>query len=68
MILAAQEEFDIDLGQSILVGDRESDIEAGINAGISNNILLSCCNADVKNTKATFVIDDIKELVIYKMK
>ena len=27
MILTAQEEFDLDLGQSILVGDKETDIE-----------------------------------------
>ena len=68
MILAAQQEFDIDLEQSMLIGDRESDIEAGINAGIKTNILLrSGCNGDVKKTKATVVITDIKELITYDM-
>lgn len=34
MILKAQEKYDIDLSQSVLIGDKESDIEAGRNAGI----------------------------------
>jgi D-glycero-D-manno-heptose 1,7-bisphosphate phosphatase len=40
MILKATEEFDIDLSKSILIGDKESDIEAGIKAGIGENILI----------------------------
>jgi D-glycero-D-manno-heptose 1,7-bisphosphate phosphatase len=40
MILQAQQEFDIDLSQSILVGDKNSDIEAGVNAGIGKNYLV----------------------------
>lgn len=67
MILTAQEEFDIDLDQSMLVGDSESDIEAGINAGVKTNILLSCCNDDLQKTKATVVVADIKELITYDM-
>jgi len=38
MILQAAKEFDIDLSESILVGDKESDIEAGKRAGIRMNI------------------------------
>lgn len=63
MILAAQEEFNLDLKNSILVGDNESDIEAGINAGIKTNILLKSYTSDFKETKATFIIDSIEELV-----
>ena len=40
MILQAKKFFDIDLSQSILVGDKNSDIEAGINAGIKINYLV----------------------------
>lgn len=40
MILKAQKEFDIDLSQSILVGDKNSDIEAGIKAGVGMNYLV----------------------------
>lgn len=41
MILEASREFDLDLSESVLVGDKESDIEAGINAGIGFNYLFS---------------------------
>lgn len=34
MIFQAAEEFDINLASSILIGDKESDLEAGFNAGI----------------------------------
>jgi D-glycero-D-manno-heptose 1,7-bisphosphate phosphatase len=41
MILDAMMDFNIDLYQSILVGDKNSDIEAGIKAGICKNYLVS---------------------------
>lgn len=41
MILEAAEEFDIDLKNSILVGDKESDIIAGTRAGVGTTILLT---------------------------
>ncbi|MEA5428587.1 D-glycero-alpha-D-manno-heptose-1,7-bisphosphate 7-phosphatase [Arcicella lustrica] len=34
MILKAQEEFNLDLEESVLFGDKESDLQAGRNAGI----------------------------------
>lgn len=34
MILQAVKEFDLDISESILIGDKESDLEAGRNAGI----------------------------------
>jgi D-glycero-D-manno-heptose 1,7-bisphosphate phosphatase len=34
MLLAAATEYGIDLGRSYMIGDRESDIEAGKNAGV----------------------------------
>lgn len=40
MILQAQREFDIDLVNSVLIGDKQSDIQAGKNAGISNLYLI----------------------------
>ncbi|QLI05998.1 D,D-heptose 1,7-bisphosphate phosphatase [Candidatus Campylobacter infans] len=36
MILQAKAEFDVDLNASILIGDKDSDIQAGKNAGIKN--------------------------------
>ena len=41
MILQAAGEHDIDLSRSFLVGDKTSDIEAGLSAGIGTNILFS---------------------------
>ncbi|RDU66505.1 HAD family hydrolase [Helicobacter didelphidarum] len=40
MITQAQEHFQLDLNQSYLIGDKMSDIEAGINAGIPNLFLI----------------------------
>lgn len=39
MILQAAREFDIDLQGSVLLGDRETDVQAGIAAGIKTNLL-----------------------------
>lgn len=41
MILQAQSEFNLDLASSILIGDKVSDIQAGIAAGVGKNILLA---------------------------
>lgn len=40
MILKASKRFQIDLKSSLLVGDQETDIEAGYNAGVGQNFLL----------------------------
>jgi D-glycero-D-manno-heptose 1,7-bisphosphate phosphatase len=40
MIKKAEIEFNIDLNESVLIGDRISDIEAGINAGVGNSIFV----------------------------
>lgn len=40
MILQAQEEFAIDIKNSLLIGDKISDIQAAENAGIENKILV----------------------------
>ena len=39
MILQAADEFDLELAESVLVGDNESDLKAGENAGILKNYL-----------------------------
>jgi len=38
MILRAKADFDIDLSNSVLVGDKDSDIEAGRAAGVRHNV------------------------------
>ena len=41
MLLQAAIEHHIDLGRSVLIGDKESDIQAGIAAGVGLNLLFS---------------------------
>jgi len=41
MLHDAQEKYNLDLSQSILIGDKETDILAGKNAGVPYNILIS---------------------------
>ena len=40
MILQAIKDFDLDISQCVLIGDKESDLQAGRNAGISENNLM----------------------------
>ena len=41
MILRAASEFEVDISKSVLIGDKESDIRAGVAAGIRYNLLFS---------------------------
>lgn len=41
MLLQAQQELNLDLCKSILIGDKASDIQAGITAGVGLNILFT---------------------------
>lgn len=64
MILDLQKKYGIDLASSWLVGDKESDIEAGINAGVKTKILVrSGHKIDEKNTKADFVCNRLLDVV-----
>lgn len=63
MLEQAKREFAVDLSQSILVGDKETDIEAGIAANIGVNVLVrSGAKINEKTTKANLIINSIKEL------
>lgn len=55
MIEQAMSEFNIDLDKSYIIGDKESDVESGINGGIKTTILFS--KKDNINSKATFIVD-----------
>ena len=66
MILDAQKEFDIDLKSSWLIGDKESDILAALNCGITNTILVkSGHKIDEKNTKAKFIAQNLLDATRY---
>jgi D-glycero-D-manno-heptose 1,7-bisphosphate phosphatase len=62
MILQARDEFNVDLGRSILVGDKESDISAGITAGIQTNVLfLPEETESPPNTNASYVVHNLAD-------
>ena len=63
MILDAQKEFDIDLKNSILVGDKNSDIEAGFSAGIVNNYLIATGHEINENTFKVSILNNLKSLI-----
>lgn len=61
MLLEACEEFDIDLKNSVLIGDKERDIEAGLNAGLRETYLFdetSTC----KKSKAKKIVCKLKDI------
>jgi D-glycero-D-manno-heptose 1,7-bisphosphate phosphatase len=60
MIVEAANTFNVDLKHSILVGDNERDIEAGLNAGIGRNYLFS--QEDRGNTKAMKRVKKLDEV------
>jgi D-glycero-D-manno-heptose 1,7-bisphosphate phosphatase len=63
LILQAAQEYNLDLSQSILVGDKESDVGAGLNAGIPIVFLVTTGHdIDSDQTKATKVIDSLDEI------
>ncbi|MEG6512210.1 HAD family hydrolase [Desulforamulus ruminis] len=63
MILQAAEEFDIDLVRSVLVGDKETDILAGMTAGVGCN-LLYCASGSYDSiiTTASTVISRLSQV------
>ena len=63
MILNACRDFDIDLKNSILVGDKISDIEAGINAKIGKSYLITTGHKIEENCTYELKINNLKELI-----
>ena len=64
MILKAQEDYALDLSTCYLIGDKESDIEAGQRAGIHRTILFDQeMKPDSWSTKATDQVSQMKEII-----
>lgn len=63
MISQAVKEFSIDLSRSVLVGDKESDIQAGIAAGVANNVLYCASGHDTStSTASTAVVNSLYQV------
>lgn len=56
MIDSACKDFDIDLANSYIIGDKESDIECGLNARIGTSILYT---KTTSQSKANYIIDKL---------
>ena len=63
MLLQAAEELELDLASSMLLGDKESDVEAGQNAGLAQTIRLLEKGKTKEGSKADVVIYDVRELL-----
>jgi len=61
MLFDAAREFDVDLANSIIIGDKERDIEAGINAGLQESYLFDE-SGEVKESKATKIVKKLDEI------
>ncbi|WP_373036899.1 D-glycero-beta-D-manno-heptose 1,7-bisphosphate 7-phosphatase [Sulfurimonas sp.] len=61
MLLQAAKELDIDLKNSIIVGDKERDIMAGINAGLTTTYLFDESNS-VTNSQANKIVSKLEDI------
>lgn len=64
MILKAARDFDLDLSDCILVGDRESDMKAARSAGVGHKVLYRPDEqADDAPTRADYVVGELKTVL-----
>lgn len=63
MLLQAQKDFDIDLENSVLVGDKERDIEAALNAGVKKTYLFDESNS-IKKSKAFKIVHKLQDIIV----
>jgi D-glycero-D-manno-heptose 1,7-bisphosphate phosphatase len=61
MLLDAAKEFNIDFANSIIVGDKEGDVEAGLNAGLRETYLFNE-DGSIKNSQATKIVKKLDEI------
>jgi len=66
MILQAVDEYDIDLARSVLVGDKETDIQSGIAAGVGCNLLYDpLTSARSMHSSANAVVESLAEVQMF---
>jgi len=61
MLLEAAKEFNISLADSIIIGDKERDIEAGLNAGLRESYLFDESKT-VKSSHATKIVSKLEHI------
>ena len=66
MLVDASKEFQLTMAESILIGDKMSDIEAGLTAGVGTNILLNFNDTERKSNCQRFdVVSTLHEAKKY---
>ncbi|OQZ01673.1 MAG: D,D-heptose 1,7-bisphosphate phosphatase [Candidatus Brocadia sp. UTAMX2] len=63
MILAAARKYHLDLTQSLMIGDSETDMLAGKNAGCKSMLIRNCGNDDVCATSGKAIDYVVKDLM-----
>jgi len=65
MLLQAAEDFNLDLSAIYMVGDSQSDIQAGINAGCKGGILVKTANENVESPNAIYTAPNLLDVAHY---
>jgi len=69
LIFEAAAKYNIDLGQSFMIGDKKSDIKAAENAGLKYAVMVRTGHGNVESSMEegldTHLASDIKEAVLY---
>lgn len=65
MILQASREFSLNLSASLLVGDKESDMQAGMAAGVGTNLLFLDAHRPAVSHKIWPIISDLRQVIEY---
>ena len=61
MLLNARDEFNIDMKNSVMIGDKERDIEAALNAGLIETYLYDESQS-ADSSKATKIVNNLNEI------
>jgi len=61
MLLDAAKDFDIDLQNSILIGDKQRDIDAAVNAGLKTTYLFDESKS-IKKSSATKIVSKLEDI------
>jgi D-glycero-D-manno-heptose 1,7-bisphosphate phosphatase len=62
MIESISSKIDIDFKNSWLIGDKESDIQTALNSGIKNSILVSNDLKKIKDSQASYSVENLSEI------
>lgn len=65
MLLQAAEDLQLDIAEIYMVGDRQSDVQAGINAGCKGGILVKTANLNEESPNAVHVAPNLLDAVHY---